>query len=139
HPARLSWWLRHFRLRRKFCCACIHNAFFRNLAVQTFTMRRLVELAIWLEAGNSAVSRFSGIPFVRAVGAFVLLAAWQLTSKRGDFYNVLWMLVFGFATLNILALVTRSLDPSGRKRRMAIGEILAVLVVLTCLGLLAAE
>ena len=102
-------------------------------------MRPWVHLAVWLEAGNSAVSRFSGIPFLRAAGAFVVLAAWQLASKRGDFYNLLWMLVFGFATLNILALVTRSLDPSGRKRRMAVGEILAVLVVMTCLGLLAAE
>jgi len=102
-------------------------------------MRPWANLAVWLEAGSSAVSRFSGIPFLRAVGAFVVFAAWQLASKRGDFYNILWMLVFGFATLNILALVTRSLDPSGRKRRMAIGEILAVLVVLTCLGLLAAE
>jgi hypothetical protein len=102
-------------------------------------MRPWVNLAVWLEAGNSAASRFSGIPFLRAAGAFVVLTAWQLASKRGDFYNILWMLVFGFATLNILALVTRSLDPSGRMRRMAIGEILAVLVVLTCLGLLAAE
>jgi len=102
-------------------------------------MRPWVQFAVWLDAGNSAVSRISGIPFLRAVGAFVLLEAWQAASKRGEFYNLLWMLVFGFATLNILALVTRSLDPSGRKRRMAIGEILAVLVVLTCLGLLAAE
>ena len=94
---------------------------------------------MWLEAGSGAVSRFSALPYLREAGVFVFLAAWQLTTKRGEFYNILWMLVFGFATLNILALVTRSLDPSGRRRRMAIGEILAVLVVLTCLGLLAAE
>ncbi len=102
-------------------------------------MRHWANLASWLGAGSAAISRFSAFPHLREAGIFVLLAAWQLTSKRGEFYNILWMLVFGFATLNILALVTRSLDPSGRKRRMAIGEILAVLVVLTCLGLLAAE
>ena len=102
-------------------------------------MRPWAYLAVWLEAGNAAVSRFSGVPLLRAAGTFVFLAAWQLANKRGDFYNILWMLVFGFATLNILALVTRSLDPSGRRRRMAAGEILAVLVVLTCLGLLASE
>ena len=102
-------------------------------------MRPWVQLAIWLEAGSWAVSRFSALPILREAGLFVFLAAWQLTTKRGEFYNILWMLVFGFATLNILALVTRSLDPSGRKRRMAIGEILAVLVVISCLGLLAAE
>jgi hypothetical protein len=101
-------------------------------------MRPWANLASWLGAG-SAASRFSAFPHLREAGIFVLLAAWQLTSKRGEFYNILWMLVFGFATLNILALVTRSLDSSGRRRRMAIGEILAVLVVLTSVGLLAAE
>ena len=79
------------------------------------------------------------IPHVRQAGLFVLLGAWQLTDKRGEFYNILWMLVFGFATLNILALVTRSLEPSGRRRRMAVGEMLAVLVVMTCLVLLGWE
>ncbi len=102
-------------------------------------MRPWVQLALWLEAGSGTVSRFTALPYLREAGLVVLLAAWQLATKRGEFYNILWMLVFGFATLNILALVTRSLDPSGRKRRMAIGEILAVLVVLTCLGLLASE
>jgi len=96
-------------------------------------------LASWLQAGGTVVSRFYVLPLLREVGLVVLFAVWQLASKRGDLYNILWMLVFGFATLNILALVTRSLDPSGRKRRMAVGEILAVMVVLTCLGLLAAE
>jgi hypothetical protein len=96
-------------------------------------------LATWLEAGSAAASQIPVLPFLREVGLVVLIAGWQLTTKRGEFYNILWMLVFGFATLNILALVTRSLDPSGRKRRMAIGEILAVLVVVTCLSLLATE
>jgi hypothetical protein len=102
-------------------------------------MRAWVQVAMWLEAGSGTVSRLSSLPYLREAGAFVFLLAWQLASKRNEFYNILWMLVFGFATLNILALVTRSLDPSGRRRRMAIGEILAVLVVLTCLGLLASE
>ena len=81
----------------------------------------------------------AAIPHVRQAALFALLGAWQLTDKRGEFYNILWMLVFGFATLNILALVTRSLEPSGRRRRMAVGEMLAVLVVVTCLLLLGWE
>ena len=81
----------------------------------------------------------AAIPPLRQAGLFVGLEAWQLTDKRGEFYNILWMLVFGFATLNILALVTRSLEPSGRRRRMAVGEMLAVLVVVTCLVLLGWE
>ena len=79
------------------------------------------------------------IPHLRQAALFVVFGAWQLTDKRGEFYNILWMLVFGFATLNILALVTRSLEPSGRRRRMAVGEMLAVLVVVTCLVLLSWE
>ncbi len=118
---------------------CFHATFPRNLAVRLFKMRPWVHLASWLQAGGTVVSRFYVLPLLREVGLVVLFAVWQLASKRGDLYNILWMLVFGFATLNILALVTRSLDPSGRKRRMAVGEILAVMVVLTCLGLLAAE
>jgi hypothetical protein len=102
-------------------------------------MRSWANLTFWLQAGSTAASRFCALPHLRESALFLILTAWQLTSKRGEFYNILWMLVFGFATLNILALVTRSLDPSGRRRRIAVGEILAVMVVLTCLGLLAAE
>jgi len=102
-------------------------------------MRSWAKLVVWLGTGNAALSRFSGLAHLRNAGVFLILLGWQLTTKRGELYNILWMLVFGFATINILALVTRSLDPSGRKRRMAVGEILAILVVLTCLGLLAAE
>ena len=102
-------------------------------------MRSWAKIAVWLGHGNAPVSRLFVLSHLRAAGLFVVLLAWQLTVRRGELYNILWMLVFGFATINILALVTRSLDPSGRKRRMAIGEILAILVVLTCLGLLAAE
>ena len=79
------------------------------------------------------------VPHLRHATVLVLLGAWQLTDRHSEFYNILWMLVFGFATLNILALVTRSLDPSGRRRRMALGEMLAVLVVITALALLAWE
>jgi len=92
-------------------------------------MRPWAHLAFW-----SAV-----FPHARQAALFLLFGVWQLTDKRGEFYNILWMLVFGFATLNILALVTRSLEPSGRRRRMAVGEMLAVLVVLTCLVLLGWE
>ena len=102
-------------------------------------MRPLFNFAWWLEAGNAATSRFPGAALLRGAGLVVLFSGWEAAAKRSEFYNILWMLVFGFATLNILALVTRSLDSSGRKRRMAIGEILAVLVVLSCLALLASE
>ena len=78
-------------------------------------------MAVWLQAGNSAVSWFSGLPFLRACGAFVLLAAWQLASKRGDFYNLLWMLVFGFAMVLIMIWRPRGLV-STREPSLHLGE-----------------
>lgn len=47
------------------------------------------------------------------------------SSKKGDVYNILWALVFGFATINILGLVSRRIDPN-RQNRMSFGEMMAV-------------
>ena len=49
------------------------------------------------------------------------------TSKKANVYNILWVLVFGFATLNILGLVARRLEP--RRTNMNLGEMVAILVV----------
>src|SRR5206468_518887 len=40
--------------------------------------------------------------------------------KKGDIYNILWALVFGFATLNILGLVARRFEPN--RNRLNFGE-----------------
>jgi hypothetical protein len=47
--------------------------------------------------------------------------------KREGLYNILWALVFGFATLNILGLLARRFE-TGRNR-LSFGEITAILVV----------
>lgn len=60
----------------------------------------------------------------------------QSPEKRDDVYNILWVLVFGFATLNILALVARQFDD---RRRFSFGEIIAILVVVVAVVLLATE
>jgi len=57
--------------------------------------------------------------------------------KKASVYNVLWVLVFGFATLNILGLVLRRFEP--RRSGLNFGEILAITVVLFSLLLLALE
>ncbi|MCU1299224.1 MAG: hypothetical protein JWO91_3502 [Acidobacteriaceae bacterium] len=57
----------------------------------------------------------------------VLLGAYQFSGKAADVFNIVWALVFGFATLNILGLVARRYD-TGR-RRFSFGEVLAVMVV----------
>jgi hypothetical protein len=59
------------------------------------------------------------------------------SAKKGSVYNVLWVLVFGFATLNILGLVLRRFDP--RKSGLNFGEILAITVVFVSVFLLGLE
>ncbi len=59
------------------------------------------------------------------------------SSKKNSVYNVLWVLVFGFATLNILGLVLRRFDP--RRSGLNFGEILAITVVFASVFLLGLE
>ena len=61
----------------------------------------------------------------------------EVGSKRGDIYNILWALVFGFATLNILSLVTRRFEPN--RHRMSMGELMAVGTVVVAIALLGLE
>jgi hypothetical protein len=42
----------------------------------------------------------------------------------GSFYDLLWAVVFGFATLNILGLVARRFEPG--RSSMTFGEMLAI-------------
>jgi hypothetical protein len=74
------------------------------------------------------------------LSSLVLFAAFTFlteSSKKGDMYNVLWALVFGFATLNILSLVAKRFDPD--RNRMSFGEIMAVLTVVASVFLLGWE
>jgi len=57
--------------------------------------------------------------------------------RRQDVYNVLWAVVFGFATLNILSLAARRFEPT--KRGLSFGELMAVMVVLISIVLLGWE
>ncbi|HWY20969.1 MAG TPA: hypothetical protein VNX26_07080 [Candidatus Acidoferrum sp.] len=58
-------------------------------------------------------------------------------SRRNDVYNILWAVVFGFATLNILSLAARRFEPN--RRGLTFGELMAVLVVLLSVFLLGWE
>src|SRR5579859_6850988 len=57
--------------------------------------------------------------------------------SRQDVYNILWAVVFGFATLNILSLAARRMEPG--KRGLSLGEFMAVMVVLMSVCLLGWE
>lgn len=67
----------------------------------------------------------------------VLIIALQDEEKKGDVYSILWALVFGFATLNILGLVTKHFEPN--RTRMNFGETIAVMVVIVSVLLLGWE
>ena len=74
---------------------------------------------------------------MRPAVAFGSLIVIQYPGTKGDVYNILWILVFGFATLNILGLVGRRFEPD--RTRLNVGELLAVLVVFFSIGLLGWE
>jgi hypothetical protein len=65
------------------------------------------------------------------------LSDFDLDDKKSHVYNMLWVLVFGFATLNILGLVLRRMEP--RKSGLSFGEIIAGAVVCVSVILLAWE
>jgi ABC-type Mn2+/Zn2+ transport system permease subunit len=68
---------------------------------------------------------------------FIFQFSDQFSSKKDNVYNILWVLVFGFATLNILGLVARRLEP--RRSNLNFGEILAITVTVVSLILLGWE
>jgi hypothetical protein len=78
-------------------------------------------------------------PVARAYAAmfFGIAAAVFYRGSRQDVYNILWAVVFGFATLNILSLTARRMEPA--RRGLTFGEFLAVMVVVVAVILLGWE
>src|SRR5580698_4538241 len=69
------------------------------------------------------------------VASLVLLE--RSSGHHTDVYNILWAVVFGFATLNILSLAARRSEPN--RRGLTFGELMAVMVVLLSIFLLGWE
>ena len=65
------------------------------------------------------------------------VAMFQSANKKTDIYNILWTLVFGFATLNILSLVAKRFEP--HHNRMTFGEVMAITTVVVAVFLLGWE
>ena len=68
---------------------------------------------------------------------FGMAVAVLYRASRQDLYNILWAVVFGFATLNILSLAARRMEPA--RRGLSFGELMAVMVVLLSVFLLGWE
>jgi hypothetical protein len=64
-------------------------------------------------------------------------AVFVLRSTRDEVYNVLWALVFAFATLNILGLGARRFEE--HQRGLSFGEVLAIMVVIVSVIMLGWE
>ncbi|MGA9041018.1 MAG: hypothetical protein WB421_10820 [Terriglobales bacterium] len=79
---------------------------------------------------NKALSYMTlSLVSVRGISSFLLfwVFMFEQSDKREGLYNILWALVFGFATLNILGLLARRFE-SGRNR-LSFGEVTAILLV----------
>jgi hypothetical protein len=90
----------------------------------------------------SAVARTKfAMPSIHHFAHAPLLAAMVLAqrhaSPRNDIYNILWAVVFGFATLNILSLAARRFEAN--RRGLTFGELMAVMIVLLSIFLLGWE
>jgi hypothetical protein len=72
-----------------------------------------------------------------AAVCFSLAVSIVYRGSRQDVYNILWAVVFGFATLNILSLAARRMEPT--RRGLTFGEAMAVMVVLVSVFLLGWE
>ena len=90
----------------------------------------------WVEFSGRGLHALAVI-FLSAVLPAVLPAMFLLRSTREGIYNILWALVFGFATLNILSLGARRFEQG--RTGLSFGEILAVLVVFVSVVLLGWE
>jgi hypothetical protein len=72
-----------------------------------------------------------------ALALGIAVALLYRAPQRQDVYNILWAVVFGFATLNILSLASRRLEPG--RRGLTFGELMALMVVLVSVFLLGWE
>jgi len=105
-------------------------------------IRRLLQPAprncsyLLLAVGQAHEWAAGGGRALHEIAVSVVPALFLLISTREEIYNILWVLVFGFATLNILSLGARRFE---QKSGLNFGEVLAILVVLVSIVLLGWE
>ena len=88
-------------------------------------------------SATSLIARTALSQRVQPVLAATIFLFERLSKGRNDIYNILWAVVFGFATLNILSLSARRFEPN--RRGLTFGELMAVLIVLLSIFLLGWE
>lgn len=90
-----------------------------------------------LGAGHAPSWLEGSFRVLHGLAVAALPAVFLLRSTQEEIYNILWALVFAFATLNILSLGARHFEAD--RRGLTFGEILAILVVLVSVVLLGWE
>ena len=93
-------------------------------------------IASFTQTTRAAITLYSAARLHSGVFFGVAFALFYRGSRE-DVYNILWAVVFGFATLNILSLAARRLEPT--RRGLSFGELMAVMVVLLSVFLLGWE
>lgn len=88
-------------------------------------------------ATRTALAAYSCLHTQLAIVAAFVAIVFSRRHAEDDVYNVLWAVVFGFATLNILSLAAKHFEPG--RRGLSFGELLAVMVVLISIFLLGWE
>ncbi len=83
---------------------------------------------------KTPLPRFLWLGMVRLAPGFALLL---LRAHQEDIFSIVWALVFGFATLNILSMAVRQHENT--RRRLNFGELLAIIILFVAVGLLAWE
>ena len=92
-----------------------------------------VKIGIW----SALKPALAAAIYLQQLAFIALVSLIQYSGNKGGAYDILWALVFGFATLNILGLVARRFEPD--RTRMSLGEVLAILVVIVSVFLLGWE
>jgi hypothetical protein len=90
-----------------------------------------------LLAGLGRVQAWAGDGGRAALALGLLPAVFLARTTREEIYNVLWALVFAFATLNILALGARRIEEE--RGGLSFGEVIAIMVVVVSVLMLGWE
>lgn len=98
---------------------------FFNEVVAGFFLARRGALMVW---------DLLHVPYALLPGVALFV---RHSRRQDDVYHILWAVVFGFATLNILSLAARRFEPN--RRGLTFGELMAVMVVLLSIFLLGWE
>jgi glucan phosphoethanolaminetransferase (alkaline phosphatase superfamily) len=86
---------------------------------------------------RTGLTSVRGFVALQSLLVFLIQTSDLSSQKRENIYNILWVVVFGFATINILGLIARRFDP--RRAGLNFGEILAITVVVVSVFLLSWE